>query len=158
MESFCVEFLNRRIIGLFTPPVTCEIQNRNIVLFSILASYLFACAENQRIESTYFEIHSGFKNGEMPDCNSEFFKKFCELLNIYKPNYQMKVEVLPDINRQKVINKMKKLLGGSESKLKEFKRLTISCYAPKNGKPCGSCWKCKKLKEEKVFKDRYGLS
>ena len=53
---------------------------------------------------------------------------------------------------------MKELLRGSEIKLKEFKGITISCYAPQNGKPCGLCWKCKKLKEEKVFDIRYSLS
>jgi 7-cyano-7-deazaguanine synthase in queuosine biosynthesis len=149
---------NVAFTGIETDDETCEIQNRNMVLISSLASYLFACAENQKVESTYFEIHSGFKDGEMPNCNSKFFDKLCELLLLYKPKYKTNIDVLPNLNRQQVINKMKKLLRGSEIKLKQFKGITISCYAPKNGNPCGSCWKCNKLKEEKVFDIRYGLA
>jgi 7-cyano-7-deazaguanine synthase in queuosine biosynthesis len=149
---------NVAFTGIEVGDKSCEIQNRNIVLLSVLASYLFACAERQNIESTVFEIHSGFKNGEMHDCNEDFFHAFCMLMGAYKPNYQIRVMVLPSIGRQKMINKMKKLLKGSESKLHEFKQLTISCYAPVNGKPCGRCWKCNKLKEEKTFDERYGLS
>jgi 7-cyano-7-deazaguanine synthase in queuosine biosynthesis len=148
---------NVAFTGIEIGDETCEIQNRNMVLISILASYLFACAENQKIESTNFEIHSGFKDGEMPDCKSEFFNKLSDLLSVYKPHYTIKLGLLPNLNRQQVINKMKKLLRGSEIKLKEFMRITISCYAPQNGKPCGLCWKCKKLKEEKVFDIRYSL-
>jgi 7-cyano-7-deazaguanine synthase in queuosine biosynthesis len=129
---------------------TCEIQNRNMVLVSVLASYLFACAENQKINKTHFEIHSGFKNGEMRDCNSAFFNKMSELLSIYNPNYKMTLHLLPNLKRQQVINKMKRLLKGDENKLKQFKGITISCYSPKNGKACGLCWKCQQLKSKKL--------
>jgi hypothetical protein len=81
-----------------------------MVLISILASFLFACTENQKIESTCFEIHSGFKDGEMPDCKSEYFNKLSDLLWVYKPCYTIKLELLPKLKRQQVINKMKKLL------------------------------------------------
>jgi len=42
-----------------------EIENRNMVLFSVLASYLIACAEHQKINSTEFKITSGFKEKEL---------------------------------------------------------------------------------------------
>jgi 7-cyano-7-deazaguanine synthase in queuosine biosynthesis len=129
---------------------TCEIQNRNMVLVSILASYLFASAENQKIEKTVFEIHSGFKDGEMPDCNLLFFELLKCLLLVYKPNYKMNFIILQNISRQQIFKKMKRLLKGNESKLQQFKDMIISCYSPKeDGSACGKCWKCRNIKKHK---------
>lgn len=139
---------NVAFTGTEVGDATCEIQNRNMVLFSVLASYLFACAENQKISKSKFEVYSGFKEREMPDCNSEFFGKLSQLLSLYKPNFEIAIILLPDFKRQQVVNKMKKLLKGSEVKLKQFKAATISCYSPQNGKACGLCWKCKQLNKE----------
>lgn len=136
---------------------TCEIQNRNMILISVLASYLFACAENQKVNHTSFEVHSGFKNGEMPDCNRGFFDSLAGILLTYRKKYKIKFEIMDNTDRQGIINRTKKLLRGSEEELKRVLRMTISCYSPINGKPCGSCWKCNKLKKDKIYSARYAL-
>lgn len=130
---------------------TCEIQNRNMILVSIVTSYLMACAENQGIETTVFEIHSGLKDGEMPDSNRDFFDRLEELLSGYKKQYPIKVKLMPNMNRNAICGKLKKLLKGSEEQLEQLLKLTVSCYSPIDGKPCGSCLKCKSIKQEKKF-------
>lgn len=138
---------------------TCEIQNRNMILVSIVASYLMACAENQGIETTVFEIHSGLKDGEMPDSNRHFFDRLEELLREYKGQYPIKVELIPNISRDTNCGKIKRLLKGSEAQLKQLLALTVSCFSPiDGGRPCGNCWKCKRLKQEKKFARLSGLS
>jgi len=71
---------------------TCEIQNRNMVLYSILGSYLFACADEQGIEKATFQITSGFINKEMKDCSSEFFKTMERLFSKYRSNLKISIK------------------------------------------------------------------
>lgn len=137
---------------------TCEIQNRNMILVSIVASYLMACAENQGIETTVFEIHSGLKDGEMPDSNRHFFDRLEDLLREYKRQYVIKVELIQEMSRDAICGKIKRLLKGSEAQLKQLVSLTVSCYSPIDEGPCGSCLKCKSMKQEKKFARLCGLS
>jgi 7-cyano-7-deazaguanine synthase in queuosine biosynthesis len=128
-----------------------EIENRNLVLFSVLASYLMACANHQNIPHAKFSISSGFKEEEIADCNRDFFGKYSELLSMYKPDMEFHFEILENWSRQKVIKEIKVLLDASETKLKEFRQRTISCYSPSSdGKPCGKCSKCIFLEMEKM--------
>lgn len=127
-----------------------EIGNRNLVLFSVLTSYLMACPNHQKIPKTGFSISSGFKEKELLDCSRDFFDKFTELLSMYKPEMKFYFGILENWNRQRVINETKVLLGSSEIELEKFLHLTISCYSPINGKPCGKCSKCKSLAVEKM--------
>jgi 7-cyano-7-deazaguanine synthase in queuosine biosynthesis len=138
---------------------TCEIQNRNMILVSIAASYLMACAENQGIEMTIFKIYSGLKDGEMPDSNRHFFDRLEELLHEYKGQYPIKVELIPKWSRDKICGEIKRLLKGNEAQLKQLLALTVSCYSPIDGrKPCGDCLKCRMMKQEKKFARLSGLS
>lgn len=126
-----------------------EIPNRNMVLISVLASYLYACAENQKIPSAIFEVHSGFKDGEMPDCNRAFFDNISKLLSSYKRDYKIEFILMDNMKRQTIIGKTKKLLGGSEKLVKNILAITTYCYSAVDGKPCKVCWKCKQIEKEK---------
>jgi 7-cyano-7-deazaguanine synthase in queuosine biosynthesis/N-acetylglutamate synthase-like GNAT family acetyltransferase len=136
-----------------------EIENRNMVLFSILASYLIACAEHKGLptirnenfvaEKIKFRISSGFKRKEMLDSNQAFFKGIENLLNSYKNNLEFHIESLPPMKRKTTEGKLKQLLNGSESELCRLMNLTISCYSPtEEGKSCGICSKCTSIKGE----------
>jgi 7-cyano-7-deazaguanine synthase in queuosine biosynthesis len=128
-----------------------EIENRNLVIFSILTSYLMACANNQNITNPEFIITSGFKEKELNDCSRDFFDDYSKLLAKYKPNMKFHFEILRNWDREKIVSETKRLLKGSETELKKFRQLTISCYSPTvNGEPCGKCSKCKSLKKEKT--------
>ncbi|MFX1343448.1 MAG: 7-cyano-7-deazaguanine synthase [Promethearchaeota archaeon] len=131
---------------------TPEIENRNIVLVSVLTSYLIACAKHQDINEANFKISSGFKQSEMDDCSEDFFNKYKELLSIYKPKMTFEFPILKNWSRKRVINETKKLLGyGDETEFGKFYKLTVSCYwQTKDGEPCGGvCSKCEFLKTQK---------
>lgn len=137
--------------GMETKGSTPEIENRNMVLLSILYSYAMACARNQNVPKAVFEVYGGFKDGEIADCNSSFFSSLSGLMKQYHPEYTVNFHLLPGgLTRKNTISKLKKLLKGSETKLKRLKGLTISCYSPIDGKPCGACWKCRKIAEGKL--------
>lgn len=126
-----------------------EIQNRNMVLLSILFSFLLGCAQNQGVTSADFEISSGFKDGEMGDCSATFFGALTDIFKSYHNEYNMKIILLPNLSRKQVYARIKALLGGSQNQLELFSSMTTSCYSPINGKACGSCWKCKRIAQEK---------
>jgi 7-cyano-7-deazaguanine synthase in queuosine biosynthesis len=131
-----------------------EIENRNLVLFSILTSYLMACANHQRVPEAEFSISSGFKETEMADCSTDFFKKFEELLSMYKPKMRFHFPILRNWSRKRTVEETKSLLDSNEKhardELKKFQQLTTSCYSPTvNGEPCGRCSKCRSLEPKK---------
>jgi len=137
--------------GIENEDSTPEIENRNMVLLSMLYSYAIACARNRNIPETVFNVYSGFKDGEMRDCNNEFLDRLSELMRQYHPEYIMNFHLLPgNLTRKRTYAKLKELLKGSQPKLERLLGLTISCYLPNNGKPCHKCWKCRKIAEDKL--------
>lgn len=141
---------NVAFTGVEVGDTKCEIHNRNIILLSVLASYLRACAENQDIDKTSFEIHTGFKEGEMPDSNREFFDALGSLLTEKGGEYAINIKLMNDINRGQTIAGLKKLLEGSQKELEDILKLTTSCYSPrKNGASCKKCYKCKSIAASK---------
>jgi 7-cyano-7-deazaguanine synthase in queuosine biosynthesis len=142
---------NVAFTGIEVGDEKCEIHNRNIVLLSVLASYLRACAENQGIQKTKFEIHTGFKQGEMPDSNRKFFDALENLLTEENGKYVIKIKLSDAIDRSKTIARLKNLLKGSQNELENILKLTTSCYSPRaNGTACTKCWKCKSIAENKM--------
>ena len=129
---------------------TCEIQNRNMVLLSILFSYLLACAQNQGVERASFEVYGGFKEGEMGDCSREFFDALTGAFAIYHKEYPIKVVLLPPSSRAQIFARLRRLFHGSQSDLELVLSMITSCYASVDGTQCGKCYKCRKIDEEKL--------
>jgi 7-cyano-7-deazaguanine synthase in queuosine biosynthesis len=128
-----------------------EIENRNLVLFSVLTSYLMACAKHQEITKTDFDISSGFKNKEMDDCSKDFFDKYKELLSIYKPGMTFHFQILGNWTLRRIVDETKRLLDyRNEAEFNKFRKLTVSCYSQTiDGEPCRICSKCKSLERQK---------
>lgn len=124
---------------------TPEIQNRNMVLFSVLFSYLMACAKNQGVHGADFDIHTGFKGNEMSDCSRKFLDGLTDLFNGYQKEYKIKISALRYASRHQTTERIKKLLKGSQYELERLLKLTTSCYATADGTPCGKCWKCRQI-------------
>ena len=137
--------------GIESKDSTPEIENRNMVLLSTLYSYAIACARNKNIPEAVFNVYSGFKDGEMGDCNNLFFKRLSELMRQYHSEYNMNFHLLStNLTRKQTYSDLRRLLKGSQPKLNKLLDLIISCYSPHNGKACGDCWKCRKIAEGKL--------
>lgn len=113
-----------------------EIENRNMVLISVVASYAKALTPLGQ-EAV---IITGFRN-EFYDTNL----KFVEGLNkVFKTqNMHVKISV-PVIDYKGVVGKKELIAKFSSMGYKDLIDLTWSCYKPKNGCPCGICSACKK--------------
>ena len=123
-----------------------EIENRNMVLFSVLASYLLSSANNQKVTATSFIITSGFRDGELSDCNQQFFTAFENLLKLYKPHFTFSFRFLGE-TRHQIIETVRQKYNKLEAD--EFLSLTTSCYNPgANGEPCMRCCKCLSIQHE----------
>lgn len=122
-----------------------QIENRNIVLVGALSSYLKACARKQDQSKPEFIIHSGFKDGEMPDCTAEYLKSLEKLVSDvegcrFRIEYCQKSAKPVDFHG--TCERIKKILKGNQRNLEELLRMGSSCYSPHNGRPCRKCMKC----------------
>lgn len=140
---------NQAFTGKNIEEDACEIQNRNMVFLSIMFSYLMACAQNQGIKQARFEISSGFKEGEMKDCSTAFFNSLKSVFEIYNTDYSMKIALLPPMTLAQTHSDLRRLLHGVQSDLDQLLSITSSCYAPIDGQPCNSCYKCRIRKQDK---------
>jgi len=103
-----------------------------------------------QVEQANFIVTSGFKDGEMEDCSKQFFKALSELHQIYKPQYTLDFRILKHDSRHTVTAKMKRILKGKEAHLQKWQHIMISCYDPKDGKPCKTCGKCLHISDNKT--------
>lgn len=111
-----------------------EIENRNMVLISIVASY----AKSLTPPNERAVIITGFRN-EFYDTSQEFVKQ----MNSVFESSKMRVTVdAPVIEYKGVVGK-KKLVDEFESRgYGDLIEMTWSCYTPKNDGPCGECPAC----------------
>lgn len=151
LESELFQWSESDVMKGLKGKLNLEIENRNLVLSSVLASYLMACTNHQNIPDAKFIISSGFKDEEMKDCGRDFFDKIEILLSLYKPAMKFHFDMLKGWSRKRVIHETEELLGSNKTKLNDFCQLTISCNRPSSdGKPCGGCSKCISLELEKT--------
>jgi 7-cyano-7-deazaguanine synthase in queuosine biosynthesis len=118
-----------------------EIENRNMVIISIIYSYLLSKADLS--QANKFILFTGFKDGEMPDANKDFFNHLSSLCMKYRPNQMLSFELLKNESRDNIKHYLcatLKRLGINSSNLLA---LLASCYAPKDGQSCNVCYKCK---------------
>ena len=134
-----------------------EIENRNMVLYSIFVSYVMSELRKNNIYEAEIDVHTGFRNNEMPDSTDEYFNTLNCALFQYHPKFKFKLNFIDDISQIYIYESLQILLG-SEQRAKDFFELTISCYTPKSdGSPCNMCTKCGLLneihKKQKKLKD-----
>ncbi len=141
---------NVAFTGVEVGDETPEIHNRNIILLSVLASYLRACAENQGIGQATFVINTGFIDGEMRDCNRKFFGTLQTLLTEEVGNYPIRIHMMKPASRKQTTEQLKRLLKGSQKELNHILSMITSCYSPRpNGAPCKKCLKCRRIAASK---------
>lgn len=123
-----------------------EIENRNIVLFSILYSYILSLINRQAISKCEIIIYTGLRDKELPDASSSFFYHLNEAMKEYHEDYPFSVKFIIDETPNEILEKLKRnILPLDRKKIVEFCKSVSSCYAPKDGKPCYECAKCKNV-------------
>jgi len=123
-----------------------EIENRNMVLFSVLYSYILSLVNRQNIHQCEMIIYTGLRNKELPDASDSFFYYINEAMREYHKKYSFHVEYLVDKTPNEILNELKNnTLGLSSTQTLEFLKSVSSCYRPIDGKPCYTCPKCKEV-------------
>ena|GEM_PF-6391293 len=121
-----------------------EIENRNMVLFSVLYSYILSLINRQNIDRCEIVIFTGLRDKELPDASSSFFFHLSEAMEEYHKEYQISVEYIIDKTPAEILYELKNnVLGLNGAQVLEFCKSVSSCYRPQNGEPCYNCPKCK---------------
>jgi len=113
-----------------------EVENRNMVLISMVASY----AKSLTPHNEKAIIVTGFRN--------EFYdtrRKFVKQMNRVFKSLEMRIIVDAPVVEYKGVVGKKKLIDEFKSKgYGDLIDMTWSCYTPENDCPCGECPACKK--------------
>ena len=114
-------------------PVTLEnayVPGRNLLFLAHAASF----AEARNISEIYFGAHAQ-DSPAFPDCQKEFFKAVQDTIHIGTKHPLHIFTPFIHLTKKEIIS-----LG---NQLKIPIELTLSCYDPQNGKPCGICPACR---------------
>ncbi len=65
-----------------------EIENRNMVLFSVLYSYILSLINQQNVSQCKVIVYTGLRDKELPDASNSFFYHLNEAMVEYHKNYQ----------------------------------------------------------------------
>ena len=122
-----------------------EIENRNMVLFSILYSYLLSRVDLE--QANEFVVFTGFKDGEMPDANTNYFGHLSTLCKEYKPNQTLSIILVPKDTRDNIRHYLCTISERFGINADILLALLSSCYAPVDNRPCNVCYKCKTDRE-----------
>ena len=121
-----------------------EIENRNMVLFAVLYSYILSLVNRQNIGQCDVVIYTGLRDNELPDASRSFFFHLNEAMAKYHKQYQFSVNYLITETPNQILEDLKtNSLGLSRAQTLEFCESVSSCYRPVDGKPCYKCPKCK---------------
>jgi len=116
---------------------------RNAVFLAVASAFLDERFEDEEI---YLYIGSqGDDASDYPDCRSEFLDAMERSLNLSTQKNSINIRSLTDFTKKEVAEISEKFDVPLES--------TISCYNPKDGRPCGKCPACMERKEAGIFED-----
>ena len=132
-----------------------EIENRNMVMISLVFSYILSKLRETKEQNAIVNIYTGFRDDEMPDACSHFFNLLCAALKIYHGEYSFKIHFIEKEFPEQLYKKVARFFK-SETKAEEFLDMTTSCYKPKDdGSRCLTCTKCQSF--ENILKKQAKL-
>ncbi len=123
-----------------------EIENKNLVLYSLLVSYILSSLRKNSIERADIDIYTGLRDNEMGDASSSFFIHINEALHLYHEHFYFHVLFIDNRSPMSIIESIINIVEDRKI-AKEFMSMTASCYNPCNSKPCMKCSKCRQLKK-----------
>lgn len=124
--------------------ISLEIENRNMVIFSLLFSFILSRLRKKKIQSCSVSIYTGFRDDEMHDSSRHFFNLLTAALHLYHSEYSFEVLFIENEKPEIIYKRIHEILG-NEQKTFDFTNITTSCYAPITGKRCMQCSKCQTL-------------
>jgi 7-cyano-7-deazaguanine synthase in queuosine biosynthesis len=123
----------------------CEIENRNMVMYSILYSYILSLIKRQDISTCEIIVLSGLRNHELSDASEPFFGHLNQAMLEYHKEYKFTVEFIVDKTPKQILEDLSSIFQNDEQTILNFCRCTHSCYSSTDGTPCNSCPKCKSI-------------
>lgn len=113
-----------------------EVENRNMVLISLVASYAKSCiSPNEKAV-----IVTGFRD-EFYDTRREFVEQLNKLFQSMKAKIAISAPVIAykgDVGKKRLVDEY------SRSGYGDLISMTWSCYEPFKNRPCGKCPACTK--------------
>lgn len=126
-----------------------EIENKNLVLYSLLVSFILSVLRKNNIRNASIDVYTGLRNNEMGDASSVFFKNINDALNMYHKTYYFNLHFIDSKSPMEIVKYILSTIE-EKDKAKEFITMTASCYHPSNFNPCMKCSKCIALR--RVYK------
>lgn len=123
----------------------CEIENRNMVIYSILYSYILSLIKKQDISACEIRVLSGLRNHELSDASEPFFRYLNQAMLEYHQEYKFVVEFIIDKTPRQILEALFSIFQNDKQKILTFCRYTHSCYTSTDGTPCNNCPKCKSI-------------
>lgn len=119
-----------------------DVENRNMILISCLASIIMAdWKKSPTLRTT--EIITGFTNAWY-DTNNSFIKNLNKLFRDADKPIRVIVPLIPKGQKGGVTLEQLIEIAGSLNAYSLLQEMSWSCYYPQDGKPCGTCDPCKK--------------
>jgi 7-cyano-7-deazaguanine synthase in queuosine biosynthesis len=144
--SKSVSFTGKEETGIMNKHFNvCEIENRNMVIYSILYSYILSLVKKQDISSCEIVVLSGLRNHELSDASDTFFGYISKAMLQYHREYKFTTQFIVDKTPKQILEDLFIIFQNDEQKVLNFCRYTHSCYSSINGNPCSNCPKCKSI-------------
>ena len=119
-----------------------DVENRNMILISCLASIIMADWKRARtVKAT--EIITGFTNAWY-DTNLSFIKNLNKLLRDADKPIRVTAPLIPKGQKEGMTPEQLMEIAGTLDASSLLEKMSWSCYYPKSGKPCGECGQCRK--------------
>lgn len=119
-----------------------DVENRNMILISCLASIIMADLKESRTKNMT-EIITGFTNGYY-DTTLNFVRALNELFKAIEQPIKVVAPLTPEGQAEGMRPEQLADIARSLNAYDLLKDMTWSCYYPQNGEPCGKCEPCKK--------------
>lgn len=119
-----------------------DVENRNMILISCLASIIMADWKKSQTTRTT-EIITGFTNAWY-DTNNSFIRNLNKLFRDADKPIQVIAPLIPTGQEGGVTLEQLIEIASSLNACSLLKGMSWSCYYPQNGEPCGTCDPCRK--------------
>lgn len=147
LESGLFSWSDSAILGGRPEHEDTDLENRNMILISCLASIIMANWKKSKTNDP-IEIITGFTNGWY-DTNLSFIRNLNKLFRDAGKPIKVIAPLIPRGQKGGMTPEQLLNIADSLNALSLLKEMSWSCYYPQYGEPCGKCDPCRK--REAIF-------